>query len=55
MTRYRKAMVIYVPQGDCEDATRLPAEFDQVEQYLLKWVWLLFAEAKSVSKQGVAA
>jgi hypothetical protein len=36
MTRYRKAMVIYVPLGDPDDVTRRPAEFDQVADYLLE-------------------
>jgi hypothetical protein len=36
MTRYRKAMVVFVPPGDPEDTTRLPAEFDQMEEYLLE-------------------
>jgi hypothetical protein len=35
MTRYRKAMVIFVPPGDPEDPSRLPADFDRVERYLL--------------------
>jgi hypothetical protein len=36
MTRYRKAMVVFVPPGDPDDPTRFPAEFHQVERYLLK-------------------
>jgi hypothetical protein len=35
LTRFRKAMVIFVPTGSADDATRVPADFDSVYQYLL--------------------
>ncbi len=34
MTRYRKAMMICVPEGDLLDATRSPTELDSVYEYL---------------------
>ncbi len=34
MTRYRKAMVIFVPEGASNDPTRSPDEFDRVFEYL---------------------
>lgn len=36
LTRSRAGMVIYVPQGDTEDPTRLPEQFDVVAQTLIK-------------------
>ncbi len=36
LTRARKGMVLFVPKGDPEDATRLPEEFDQTERYLVR-------------------
>ncbi len=34
MTRYRKAMLICVPQGDSQDSTRNPDDLDKVYEYL---------------------
>lgn len=34
LTRFRKAMVIFVPKGDTEDQTRKPEDFDSVYSYL---------------------
>jgi len=34
LTRFRKAMVVYVPKGDSEDVTRSPADFDSIYDYL---------------------
>jgi hypothetical protein len=34
LTRFRKQMVIYVPRGDANDATRSPCDFDSVFAYL---------------------
>jgi hypothetical protein len=34
LTRFRKAMVIYVPHGDKSDKTRLPEDFDSIFNYL---------------------
>jgi len=36
LTRFRKAMVIFVPQGAADDLTRAPADFDSVSAYLVK-------------------
>jgi hypothetical protein len=35
LTRARYETVIWVPQGDAGDRTRLPAELDGVAEYLL--------------------
>jgi hypothetical protein len=35
LTRFRKSMIIFVPQGSADDATRAPADFDSVYEYLL--------------------
>ncbi len=34
LTRFRKAMIIYVPIGSLEDSTRSPVDFDGVYEYL---------------------
>jgi DUF2075 family protein len=34
LTRARQGMVIFVPRGDAEDATRPPAEYDAVDRWL---------------------
>lgn len=34
LTRFRKAMVIFVPKGDHEDQTRAPGDFDSVYSHL---------------------
>ena len=34
LTRARQGMVIYVPEGDCEDPTRRPAFYDATYEYL---------------------
>ena len=36
LTRFRKAMVIFVPGGAYEDSTRSPEDFDGVSEYLLQ-------------------
>ena len=36
LTRFRKAMVIFVPQGDDTDPTRSPKDFNEVYDYLLR-------------------
>ena len=36
LTRFRKGMVIFVPQGSVDDATRTPSEFDSVSEYLTR-------------------
>lgn len=36
LTRFRKGMVIVVPQGSLEDRTRAPRDFDDVYQYLCR-------------------
>ena len=36
LTRFRKAMVIFVPQGDDTDPTRSPQDFNEVYAYLLR-------------------
>jgi hypothetical protein len=36
LTRFRKEMVIVVPEGSDEDPTRAPEDFDDVYQYLLE-------------------
>jgi DUF2075 family protein len=36
LTRFRKAMVIFVPTGSVTDSTRSPEEFDGVYRYLLR-------------------
>lgn len=35
LTRFRKAMVIFVPRGASNDSTRAPADFDSVFLYLI--------------------
>jgi hypothetical protein len=35
LTRARQGMVIFVPEGDANDSTNLPADFDSTAQYLL--------------------
>ncbi len=35
LTRARQGMVIVVPEGDCEDLTRLPSFYDSTYKYLL--------------------
>jgi hypothetical protein len=34
LTRARQGMVIYIPQGDSKDSTRLPTELDETAKYL---------------------
>jgi hypothetical protein len=34
LTRFRKAMVIFVPKGDHEDQTRAPDDFDSAYSHL---------------------
>jgi hypothetical protein len=34
LTRARQGMVIYVPRGDATDATRPPADYDAVAEWL---------------------
>ena len=36
LTRFRKAMIIYVPTGSPDDPTRNPGDFDGIYNYLLK-------------------
>ena len=36
LTRFRKAMVIFVPRGSHDDPTRKPGDFDSVYEYLTK-------------------
>lgn len=36
LTRFRKAMVIFVPRGSHDDPTRKPEDFDSVYEYLTK-------------------
>jgi DUF2075 family protein len=36
LTRARQGMVIYIPQGDSKDSTRLPSELDETANYLLR-------------------
>ncbi len=35
LTRFRKAMVIFVPRGDLADSTRAPVDFNSVSAYLV--------------------
>jgi hypothetical protein len=35
LTRARQGMVIFIPQGDHSDATRLPSYYDETYQFLL--------------------
>lgn len=34
LTRFRKAMIIYVPKGSADDLTRKPADFDSIYHYI---------------------
>jgi hypothetical protein len=34
LTRFRKAMVIFVPKGDIDDLTRAPDDFDSIYAHL---------------------
>jgi hypothetical protein len=36
LTRARKGMVLFVPKGDSDDATRQPEEFDRTAQFLIR-------------------
>ncbi len=36
LTRFRKAMIIFVSRGSVNDVTRVPADFDDVYEYLLR-------------------
>ena len=36
LTRFREALVVFIPQGDLKDPTRLPGEFDSVYNHFIK-------------------
>jgi hypothetical protein len=44
LTRFRKAMVIFIPTGSSDDPTRSPSDFDNVYEYLVSCGVLPLAE-----------
>jgi hypothetical protein len=51
LTRARKGMVLFVPKGDTDDATRSPEEFDRTAEYLIRCGVVALDQSASQSSQ----
>ena len=54
LTRARYETVIWVPEGDPDDATRPPAEFDAIARFLIQCGASLLADASTPAEDAIA-